>query len=221
MQKTTVKTEEKMVINAIKQKTLANFLVNSFNGIISVWEEQGAKLGSVFATIQFRKPMKMRKFHRIAKTADGKKMKNPYLENVFEVGKVLINFNYIWENVVDNQVKRTDGIKTDWTPDKKRANGIENYKESRVVCIHPKKGTFYLNYKVEKYLENTRYVDKDNNEYDYSEIQEYHQKPSRESKEKEALKHGLKIENDPQVRQMKFDNITLLSIFGFKFQPMK
>jgi hypothetical protein len=204
---------------------LANVLVNRFKGFVAIDQPQGQKVGMRFATISFKKPMKMRKFHRTEKNENGKKKENPFLENgVFEIGKIRIDLNAIWENAVNNKAEReNENGNVGFEADKYRSNGIENYMDSRVVCHKVKENeeTFYLNYIVADYIGETVYQDGDGNALDYADIEEYHQKPSIESKQKEADKHGLEIENDVNIRQMKFENITTLSIFGVDYVPQE
>lgn len=220
---------KKKIETSIKPKTmlpnkaLADTLVNRFNGFTAIDEEQGKKKGMRFATISFRKPMKMRKNHRTEKTDDGKKVRNPFLENgVFEVGKIRIDLNAIWENCVNNKAERENETgNVGFEANKKRNNGIENYNESRVVCRKIKESieTFYLNYIVADYIGETTYENGDNEPLDYADLAEYHSTKSYASKKKEADKHGLEVENDVQIRQMKFDNIQTLSIFGVDYVP--
>lgn len=195
----------------------ANWLVNSFNGFKDMFFPQGPKKGMRFGFISFRKPVKMRKFHRTAKDENGKKIRNPYIDNAFEVGKIRIDLNAIFENCVNNKADRV-GEKgaIGFEAEKKRRNGIENYNGSRVVCHKEKDGneTFYLNYIVSEYVGEVEYQTADGKPLDYAEIEEYHQKKSYESKKKQADKHGLKVEDDVQIRQMKFENITNIKIFG-------
>ena len=225
METTVTKTKTARPIAVLTFLALANTLVNRFKGFISMTEPQRNKVGMRFATISFKKPMKMRKFHRTEKDANGKKVKNPFLENgVFEVGKIRIDLNAIWENAVNNKADRVgEQGSVDFEADKKRSNGIQNYLDSRVVCHLQKqdKETFYLNYIVAEYIGETQYVDGDGNSLDYADLAEYHQKPSIESRQKEADKHGLTVETDVQIRQMKFDNITKLSIFGTDYVPQE
>ena len=219
---TTIKKTNIVAKTMIPFKDLANTLVNRFNGFKSLEEEQGHKIGMRFATISFRKPMKMRKFHRSIVDDNGKKLKNPYIDNAFEVGKIRIDLNAIWENAVNNKANREgENGSIGFEANKRRSNGIENYNDSRVVCHKIKDGneTFYLNYIVADYIGETRYVNSNNETIEYSELAEYHQKKSYESKKKEADKHGLEVENDVQIRQMKFENITELAIFGVIFVP--
>ena len=220
--KTETKTIDRAEVKVVTVKQIANFLVNRFNGIVSAFEATQNKVGAIFATIEYHKPIKMRKFHRTAKTADGKKVANPY-SAIFAVGKMTVQFNSIWENKVANQVERKDGVKTDWTPDKKRSNGIENYLDSRVVCHKIKETveTFYLNYSPIEYLGKTVYVDENGTVVDYSEIAEYHQTKSKVSKENEAKKHGLTVETDVYIQQMKIENMTNVAIFKKNFKITK
>lgn len=217
-----IKTET-VAITRLDHKALANTLVNRFNGFKGITEEKGHKVGMRFATIAFRKPMKMRKKHRTEKDENGKKLANPFLEKgVFEVGKIRIDVNAIWENAVNNKADRvTPEGSVEFEAQKKRTNGIQNYLDSRVVCHKDKDGkeTFYLNYIVADYLGETVYENCDGERLDYADLEEYHQKKSYDSKKREADKHGLEVEEDVQIRQMKFDNITMLSIFGLHFVP--
>lgn len=207
----------------LSHEKMANTLVNRFNGLVAIDEKQGSKIGMRFATISFRKPMKMRKFHRTIKGDDNKKLPNPFLENgVFEVGKIRIDVNAIWENCVNNKADRVapEGS-VDFEANKKRSNGIENYNDSRVIChkIKDEVETFYLNYIAADYIGETTYVNSDNESLDYADLAEYHSKKSFDSKKKEADKHGLTVETDVQIRQMKFENISALAIFGIDFVP--
>jgi hypothetical protein len=222
MSTTATKTAEARQISMLEHPALANTLVNRFNGFTSIVEPKGDKLGKRWAYITFRKPMKMRKFHRTLKNALDKKLANPFLNNVFEVGKIKLDLNAIWENMVKIKADKV-GEKGEigFVPNKTRNNGILNYLDSRVVChkIKEEIETFYLNYIVAEYVGETVYVDSDNKPIDYADVAEYHQTKSTASKQKEADKHGLEISNDVQIRQMKFENITKLSIFGTDFVP--
>ena len=201
---------------------LANILVNRFNGFTAIDEIKGDKLGKRWAYINFRKPMKMRKFHRTEKTEMGKKLPNPHNGNVFEMGRIKIDLNAIWENMVRIKADKVgEKGSVNFVPDKKRSNGILNYLDSRVVCHKVKEEieTFYLNYIVAEYVGSTTYVNSDNEPLDYADLAEYHQTKSRVSLQKEATKHGLTVETDVQIRQMKFENISELAIFGVHFVP--
>jgi len=168
--------------------------------------------------------MKMRKFHRTEKNDAGKKLANPFINNAFEVGKIRIDVNAIWENCVNNKADRVapEGS-VGFEADKKRSNGILNYLDSRVVCHKIKNAieTFYLNYIVADYIGETVYENADGETLDYADLAEYHQKKSFVSLKKEADKHGLEVETDVQIRQMKFENITRLAIFGIDFVPIE
>lgn len=210
-------------ITRLTHKALADTLVNRFLGFVAIDEPVGSKIGKRFASITFRKPMKMRKNHRTEKDDNNKKVVNPFLaKGVFEVGKILLDLNAIWENSVNNKADRVapEGS-VDFVADKKRSNGIENYGDSRVVCHKIKDGieTFYVNYIVFDYLGDTVYEDGDGNTLLYAELAEYHQKPSHKSLKREADKHGLEVENDVHIRQMKMANIRMLSIFGVDYVP--
>lgn len=220
MEKTVTKTAVAKTLVTFLQ--LANILVNRFKGFTAIDEKQGDKLGKRWAYINFRKPMKMRKFHRTEKTEEGKKLPNPHNENVFEIGRIKIDLNAIWENMVRIKAdKMGENGSVGFTPDKKRSNGILNYLDSRVVChkVKEEMETFYLNYIVAEYVGSTKYVNADNEPLDYADLAEYHQTKSRASLQKEATKHGLTVETDVQIRQMKFENISSLAIFGVHYVP--
>jgi hypothetical protein len=222
MEKTIAKTDVRP-ITRLAHVPLANTLVNLFNGYKGLTEAKGPKIGMRFATICFKKPMKMRKFHRTAKNDAGKKLANPFFGNAFEVGKISIDLNAIWENCVNNKAERQgENGSVEFEAKKTRNNGILNYNDSRVIChkIKEEIETFYLNYIVANYIGETVYVNADNEPLDYADLAEYHQQKSQASKQKEADKHGLNIENDVQIRQMKFENITKLAIFGTDFVPI-
>ena len=201
---------------------LAATLVNRFNGFTAIDEIKGDKLGKRWAYINFRKPMKMRKFHRTEKNELGKKLANPFVGNVFEIGRIKIDLNAIWENMVRIKADKVgDNGEIGFVPNKTRNNGILNFMDSRVVChkIKEEIETFYLNYIVADYVGKTTYVNSDNEPLDYADLAEYHQTKSRASLQKEADKHGLTVETDVQIRQMKFETISELAIFGVHFVP--
>ena len=219
MEKTKTAVIAKTLISFI---ALANTLVNRFNGFVAIDEKQGDKLGKRWAYISFRKPMKMRKFHRTEKNNMGKKLANPFLNNVFEVGKIKLDLNTIWENMVRIKADKVgEQSSVGFVPNKTRNNGILNYMDSRVVChkIKEEIETFYLNYVVAEYVGETKYVNADNEPLDYADVSEYHAKKSIKSLQKEATKHGLTVKTDVQIRQMKFENISELAIFGVHYVP--
>jgi hypothetical protein len=221
MENTTTKTDV-TPISIIAHEALANTLVNRFNGFKALDEKQTGKLGKLWAYIDFKKPMKMRKFHRTAKNADNKKLANPFIDNVFEVGRIKLDLNAIWENMVKIKADKVgENGEVGFVPKKTRNNGILNYLDSRVVCHKVKEEieTFYLNYIVADYVGKTEYVNSDNETLDYADVAEYHQTKSRVSLQKEADKHGLTVETDVKIRQMKFENITELAIFGVHYVP--
>ena len=208
----------------IEHTALANTLVNRFLGFTAIDVAKGDKLGKRWAYINFRKPMKMRKFHRTEKNDMGKKLANPFLNNVFEVGCIKLDLNTIWENMVRIKADKVgENGSVGFVPNKTRNNGILNYLDSRVVChkIKDENETFYLNYVVAEYVGETKYVNADNETLDYADVAEYHQTKSRVSLQKEATKHGLTVETDVQIRQMKFENISKLAIFGTNFVPIQ
>jgi hypothetical protein len=123
---------------------------------------------------------------------------------LFQKYSMTVRSNIIWLNAVNNQVERKDGVKTDWTPDKQRANAIENLMDSRVCCVKTKDDTttYYLNYVCHKYNTDVVYYDGDGNVVDYNMINKFMKRPSKKSKEREARKHGLTVATDAKHPSM-------------------
>ena len=197
---------------------LANFLVNKFNGFKGLFEAKGDKVGFKWAYIYFRKPMKMRKNHRTEKV-DGKKLRNPHIDNAFELNYMKIDLNSIYENAIATMQAKTGAEKNGYEGQGFRNNGIENWKGSRVVCWKQMENAirFYLNYYKAEYPCDTVYEDKDGNILDYADLAEYHSKSSYDSKKKQADKQNWTVDTYVCPKQMMFENITMVSIFGEKF----
>ena len=203
----------------VTYRQLASFLVNRFNGFKGLFEEQGDKVGFKWAYIYFRKPMKMRKNHRTEKV-DGKKKRNPHIDNVFELNYMKIDLNSIYENAIATMQAKTGAEQNGYEGQGYRNNGIENWNGSRVVCHKQMENAirFYLNYYKAEYPCDTVYEDKDGNILDYADLAEYHSKASKESKQKQADKQNLTLEAYVCPKQMMFENIIMVSIFGEKME---
>ena len=225
------KTQEKLVAlladptRVMTHEELAQFLVDKFNGFTSIFDNEQRKKGHLFGTIHFRKEMNMRATmpgengKRFAKDSNGKNIPNPFLldgKKVWERGKMTINLNSIYENTVANKQVRTGAEPSDFEANKERANKIQNWRGSRVVCVRPDLKRLYVNYYDAKYHTDTIYEDDNGNLLDYADLEIYHNKKSYESKEKQATRQGLTVETMVEPRQMKFDSIEMISIFGEK-----
>lgn len=221
---------------------LANEFVNRFAGkepiaIIEITDENGKlifnedelkKRGAVFATADVVRDLSdsMAAKSRINGEDNPfkKTRQSPKIKSVFEKYKIQYLLNAIWQNVVDNKRDKVNGIETGYKSKDSRSNGIENYRDSRVVCHKIKDGieTFYINYVVLRYLSERIVVDENGVELDAAYVESF-MKQSKESKqqsrETEAEKHGIPANFDPQIRQIKMSNIDNIKVFGVTFKP--
>ncbi len=249
MNKTETKTA-KTVVNPITRPTshkmLGDAIVNQFMGIapIDLTDEMGRvlsetelkKKGCVFATIHVSRNLgksKMKATHRVTGevnpfvvTGRGKNKNQPTMMAI-ETYKVQVLLNCIWQNVVDNKVEKTEGIKTGWVANKTKTNRIGLLdKDCRVVGYKEKDGeeTFYTNYIIFKYLSKRVVKDEHGRELDAEWLDGFATKSKdqkQESEKREALKHGLSVKDDPKYRNMKFENIRFISMFGTDYVPME
>lgn len=237
------------VVNPVTRPTthrsLADAVVNQFMGIapIDLTDEMGRvlsetelkKKGCVFATIHVSRNMgksKMKATHRITgevnpfvTTGRGKNKKQPTMMAI-ETYKVSVLLNTIWQNVVDNKVEKTEGIKTGWVANKKKSNGIKQYRDCRVIgnLVKDEDETFYTNYIIFKYLSKRVITDEHGRELDAEWMDGFATKSKDqkvESEKREALKHGLSVKDDPKYRNMKFENIRFISMFGTDYVPFE
>ena len=98
---------------------------------------------------------------------------------------------------------------------------IAAYPEVRTGFEHPE-----ISYKENientfKLLEATKYFDADGVEYaDTKQLEaDFLKQPSKESKQKEADKHGIDVRFDPKYRTTRIDSCDSVRVFGFDFKP--
>ncbi len=221
---------------------IANSIVNDFNGVNRAFlgEEildmaELKKRGCTFATIEVIKPVVTRAKHAI--TGD----KNVPI--FFEKFTVEVLLNAIYGNTMNKIIHSKYGSEYNYVPATTRTNKIENYRNSRVICHKKNDGeeTFYVNYIVLRYISKRVFIDVDGNvipesEYDYL---DGFKKTTREQKAKYAINNIVNRCNDlrawamengldpsiisesdfdvnemPSVRQVKFENIVELKLFG-------
>ena len=184
--------------------------------------------GCVFGTIKVNKDLgksSMKATHRttgeinpFVATGRGKNKTMP-TRKAFEQYSVQVMLNIIWDNSIDNTREATSGIDTGFKSQGFRQNGIQNVGESRVVCQKTVQDEqrYYLNYIVFRYLEDRKIVDENGQELDQNWMKGFADKTDeqvRESREREADKHGIAVEFDPQIRQMRIDNMAEIRVFG-------
>ena len=126
--------------------------------------------------------------------------------------QVIANIN--WASYIN---KRGHG---NFIPTEKRANGVENYCECKGTG-KTQAGNFTINGVIFRFLEKTKYFDKNNQEYTDVELltAEYLRVSSKASKQREADKHGIKLEFDPKYRTTRIDNCDFIRGFGFEYKP--
>ena len=232
------------VTRPTSHKMLGDAIVNQFMGIAAVdlTDEMGQvlsetelkKKGCVFATIHVSRNLgksKMKATHRVTGeinpfviTGRGKNKKQPTMMAI-ETYKVQVLLNTIWQNVVDNKVEKVGGEKTDWKAGEQKTNriGLHN-NDCRVIGYKEKDGeeTFYTNYIIFKYLSKRVVKDEHGRELDAEWLDGFALKSKDqkvESEKREALKHGLSVKDDPKYRNMKFENIRFISMFGTDYIP--
>jgi len=165
--------------------------------------------GAVFITISYNKVMVLGK--DCVKKSRITKEPTPYIRATKKY-QVIANIN--WASYIN---KRGNG---DFIPAENRANGVENYAECKAIGItRAEKHT--INGVAFRMLESTKYFDESGNEYADSKAleAEYLNKQSKESKQKEADKHGIKVEFDPQYRTTRMDSCDYIRAFGFTYKP--
>ena len=237
------------VVNPITRPTshkmLADAIVNRFKGVaaIDLTNEMGEvlsesdlkKKGCVFATIHVSRNLAstMRAKHRITGevcpftvTGRGKNKIQPTMMAI-ETYKVQVLLNTIWQNVVNNKVEKVTGDKGEFVASKTKTNRIGLHdKDCRVVGYKEKDGeeTFYTNYIIFNYLSKRVVKDEHGRELDTKWLDGF-AKTSKdqkaESEKREALKHGLSVKDDPKYRNMKFENIRFISMFGTDYIPLE
>lgn len=234
------------IVRPTSHKMLADTIVNKFKGIgpIDLTDEMGKvlsenelkKKGCVFATIHVNRNLglsKMKATHRITGevnpfivTGRGKNKIQPTMMAI-ETYKVQVLLNCIWQNVVDNKVEKTDGIKTGFVAKKEKTNRIGLHDTDCRVIGYKKKDedeTFYTNYIIFKYLSKRVVKDEHGRELDAEWLDGFATKSKdqkQESEKREALKHGLSVKDDPKYRNMKFENIRFISMFGMDYIPLE
>lgn len=127
--------------------------------------------------------------------------------------QIIANIN--WQSYIN---RRGDG---NFVADDKRSNGIENNENCKAVGI--KGDSYYVNGVIFKTLDKTRYFYANGQEItDIENLKnEFLKVTSKESKQKEADKHGIAVEFDPQYRTTKIDSCKCIRAFGFEYIPTK
>jgi hypothetical protein len=128
-----------------------------------------------------------------------------------------------WQAIVDRRRAKHGGVETGWKASESRANGIQNSSsDSTVVCEKIIQKTaetrYYVNYLVLRYLTKRVVIDGATGADITEEVSQFVSDKTA-SREREAEKHGIEVDLDPQIRQMKFSNIAELAIEGRVYIP--
>jgi len=185
--------------------------------------------GARFIVIDVRKNLASDMLAKHRETKDD----NPFVDTkkakakrqAIEVYTAEHRVNCFWSKAIERAVERTDGTETGWKAKDSRSNRIANYRDSRVCCTKvnkPNVQRFYINYIEWKYLTERQIVDENGTALDTEWLAGFMKTTKaqkQQGREREAAKHGLQVQFDPQIRQMKMDNINAIRIFGKTYQP--
>jgi len=118
---------------------------------------------------------------------------------------------------------------TDYKAQDHRANGITDACGSYIVGQNQEKTKFYLLYVVKSYLSDRTITDENGQvltDEQVDDLQQYLQSGYRQSTKEasaraQADKMGIAVEELPQVRTMKLENIESIELFGRTLRPIK
>ena len=172
-------------------------------------EAELVKKGAVFVTIAYKKNFVIGKDTLVKSRITKEPI--PYT-SVIKTNKYQVIANINWESYVN---KRGNG---DFIASETRVNGVKNYAECKVIG-ETRAGNKTINGVAFRSLEKTRYV-ADGIEVDKESFETaYGKGSSKESKQKQADKHGIDVRFDPQYRTTRIDNCEYIRAFGFEYIP--
>ncbi len=216
-----VKIDKPVIRRVLSAEAIANDLTSRITAKLIGWDdlydpktqqflteaELKAK-GAVFVTLGYRKNVtnELLKKDRITKEP------NPYT-CVIKTSKYQVIANINWQSYINRRSNHGN-----FEANEKRANGIENYNECKAIGI-TRQGKHTINGVAFRMLETVKYFDGIGNELKEVELKNYLKTQSKESKQKEADKHGIKVEFDPQYRTTRIDSCESIRAFGFDFNP--
>jgi hypothetical protein len=165
--------------------------------------------GAVFATVSINKKLGDSDTVKKGRTTDNP---TPFIRKTSRY-QVIVNIN--WQSYINRRSEHGDFVAAE-----KRTNGIENYEDCKAIGV-TKSGKYTINGVAFRVLEGTRYFDQNGQEYpDKAALEaEYCKVASQASKEKEALKHGIAVEFDPQYRTTRIDSCDSIRAFLFDYIP--
>jgi len=166
--------------------------------------------GAVFVTIDYNKVLIVGK----DMVKKGRTTKNP-TPFVRKTSKFQVIANIDWQSYINRRSEHGE-----FEANENRANGVVNYAECRAIGI-TRAENYTINGVAFRVLEGTKYFDENGREYDDVEFlrSEYLNGASKESKQKEADKHGIELKFDPQYRTTRIDSCDSIRAFGFEYKP--
>ena len=146
----------------------------------------------------------------------GRTTKNP-TPFIRKVCKYQVIANIDWQSYINRRSEHKEFVQAE-----KRPNGIHNYEGCLAIGV-TKAGNFVINGVVFNIIEDTKYFDENGVEYENVEFlkSEYFNKTSKASRQKEADKHGIAVEIDPQYRSTRIDSCEYIRAFGYEYRPVE
>jgi hypothetical protein len=173
-------------------------------------EDELTAKGAVFVTVNFNKVLVIGK--DTVKKGRMTKIPTPYIR---KETKFQVIANIIWDSYINRRSEHGNFVASE-----KRANGVENYADCKAIGTTTA-GNFTINGVAFKVLEATKYYNENGVEMDKDFItSEFLNSSSQESKLKEAEKHGIAVEFDPQYRTVRIDSCESVNAFGFSYKPI-
>jgi len=161
--------------------------------------------GAVFITIAYRTAAKLLKKDRITKESC------PF-DSVVKTSKYQVIANIDWQSYINRRSEHGNFVVQE-----KRSNGVENYAECKAIGV-TRAGNYTINGVAFRVLETTKYFDSNGKEIDKKALVSFLPDKTK-SKQKQADKHGIAVEFDPQYRTTRIDSCEYIRAFGFEYIP--
>jgi len=166
--------------------------------------------GAVYITVYYK--CLQDKTKMVVKNRETKEL-NPWLGSVYRKQSYQMIVNIDWESYVNRR-----GTDTHFKANKERSNGVKNYGDCRAVG-ETTKGRKTLNGVIFRIIERAYYENLSGEKLNFNGCEIYRKKPSLESKEIEAEKHGLTVKTDVHYSTTRISNCESVRAFGFEYIP--
>jgi hypothetical protein len=169
-------------------------------------EEDLTKKGAVILTIDYETAAKLNKTNRETKQPC------PY-KNIRKKQRYQKIVNVDWQSYINSRSEHGEFVASP-----ERANKVANFEDCKAIGT-TKAGNFTINGVILKMLEGPIYLDENDTEIAQRELAPY--LPSKKkNREREAKKHGIEVEFDPQYRTTRIDSCLSIRVFGSEYQPI-